>query len=86
MPPAFLPMLPVATGSFGIDPIQFGVMVSLTLILGLLTPPVGAGLYIASAMSGTSITRLSRLVLPYLVASLVVILIVILVPWVLRPF
>ena len=49
-------------------------------------PPVGAGLYIASAMSGTSITRLSRLVLPYLVASLVVILIVILVPWVLRPF
>jgi tripartite ATP-independent transporter DctM subunit len=79
-------LLPVATGSFGIDPIQFGVMVSLTLILGLLTPPVGAGLYIASAMSGTSITRLSRLVLPYLVASLAVILIVILVPWVLRPF
>ena len=34
-------LLPVATGTFGIDPVQFGIMVSMTLILGLLTPPGG---------------------------------------------
>lgn len=79
-------LLPVATGTFGIDPIQFGVMVSLTLILGLLTPPVGAGLYIAAAISGVPVTRLSRLVAPYVLASIAVILLVILVPWVVRPF
>lgn len=79
-------LLPVATGSYGLDPIQFGVMVSLTLILGLLTPPVGAGLYIAAAISGVSITRLSRLVAPYVLASILVILLVIFVPWTVRPF
>lgn len=79
-------LLPVATGTFGIDPIQFGVMVSLTLILGLLTPPVGAGLYIAASISGVSIARLSWLVAPYVLASIAVILLVILVPWVVRPF
>jgi len=79
-------LLPVATGAYGIDPVQFGVMVSLTLILGLLTPPVGAGLYIAAAISKVSITRLSVLVAPYVAASILVILLVILVPWTVRPF
>jgi TRAP-type transport system large permease protein len=79
-------LLPVATGTYGIDPVQFGVMMSLTLILGLLTPPVGAGLYIAAAISGVAITRLSRLIAPYIAASILVILVVILVPWVVRPF
>ena len=79
-------LLPIATGTYGIDPIQFGVMVSLTLILGLLTPPVGAGLYIAAAISGVPILRLSRLVAPYVLASLLVILTVIFMPWVVAPF
>ncbi|MDO5620967.1 MAG: TRAP transporter large permease [Paracoccus sp. (in: a-proteobacteria)] len=79
-------LLPVAVSHYGIDPIQFGVVMSLTLVLGLLTPPVGTGLYIAAAMSEIPITRLARLVLPYVAASLVVILLVVLVPWTVRPF
>ncbi|MBC9247476.1 TRAP transporter large permease [Paracoccus sp. 11-3] len=79
-------LLPVAISNYGIDPIQFGVMMSLTLVLGLLTPPVGTGLYIAAALSDISITRLSRLVTPYILAAVLVILMVILVPWVVRPF
>ena len=79
-------LLPVATATYGIDPVQFGVMVSLTLALGLLTPPVGAGLYIAASISGVPITRLSMLVAPYVLASILAILTVILVPWTVRPF
>ncbi|MHB0951478.1 MAG: TRAP transporter large permease [Allorhizobium sp.] len=78
-------LLPVAA-TYGIDPIQFGVMTALTLVLGLLTPPVGAGLYIAAAMSNINITRLSRLVFPYVIATCIVILAVILFPWMVRPF
>lgn len=79
-------LLPVAMSNYGIDPIQFGVMMSMTLVLGLLTPPVGTGLYIAAALSDIPITRLSQLVAPYILAAILVILMVIFVPWIVRPF
>lgn len=79
-------LLPVAIKQYGIDPIQFGVVTGLTLVLGLLTPPVGTGLYIAAALSNVSIMKLSRLLLPYVAATFVVILMVVFMPWMLRPF
>ena len=79
-------LLPVAVSNYGIDPIQFGVVMGLTLVLGLLTPPVGTGLYIAAALSNVSILRLSRLLVPYVLATLVVILMVVFLPWMVRPF
>jgi tripartite ATP-independent transporter DctM subunit len=79
-------LLPVATGSFGIDPVQFGVGMAMTLVLGLLTPPVGAGLYIAAAMSSINIMALSRLVFPYILATMLTILLVILFPILVHPF
>lgn len=79
-------LLPVATGTYHIDPVQFGVMVSLTLVMGLLTPPVGTGLYIGSAICDVPITRLAPAVFPYVIATMLVILLVIFVPWVVRPF
>ena len=44
-------LLPIAMNNYDIDPFHFGVVMSLNLVLGLLTPPVGVGLYIASAKS-----------------------------------
>lgn len=79
-------LLPVATGQYGIDPIQFGVVMGLTLVLGLLTPPVGTGLYIAAALSDVPIMRLSKLLIPYILATFVVILMVVFLPWMVRPF
>ena len=79
-------LLSVATGTYGIDPAQFGVMVSLTLVLGLLTPPVGAGLYVAAAIAEVPVMRLSWLVAPYVAASLAVVVLVVLLPWTSRPF
>ncbi|WP_116132820.1 TRAP transporter large permease [Tropicimonas sp. IMCC34043] len=79
-------LLPVATTHYGIDPILFGVVMGLTLVTGLLTPPVGTGLYIAAALSDVPILRLSKLLVPYVLATLAVILMVIFLPWMVRPF
>ncbi|MEM9576908.1 MAG: TRAP transporter large permease [Pseudomonadota bacterium] len=61
-------LLPIATGSYDISPYQFGVVACLNLVLGLLTPPVGIGLYIASSMSGTRPGTILKTLWPFLVA------------------
>ena len=59
-------LLPIATTQFGISPFQFGVVVCLNLVLGLLTPPVGTGLFVASAMTGVPAMTLFRSLTPFL--------------------
>ncbi|MGR3501481.1 TRAP transporter large permease [Pseudaestuariivita sp.] len=61
-------LLPIAIESYDISPYQFGVVICLNLVLGLLTPPVGVGLYIASSMGGTSPGRILRSLWPFLLA------------------
>lgn len=64
--------LPVAMQNYGIDPFQFGVIVCLNLTLGLLTPPVGTGLFTAALMTGIRPERIARLLLPFLLSIAVV--------------
>lgn len=61
-------LLPIATGSYDISPYQFGIVICLNLVLGLLTPPVGVGLYIASSMSGTPAGAILKSLWPFLAA------------------
>ncbi|MCS2608705.1 TRAP transporter large permease [Halomonas dongshanensis] len=74
-------LLPIAQNQFGISPYQFGVVVCLTLVLGLLTPPVGAGLFVASSMTGASPLRIFRALLPFLAATLFVLVLLAWQPW-----
>ncbi|MGR2739237.1 TRAP transporter large permease [Billgrantia sp. Q4P2] len=74
-------LLPIAQGQFGISPFQFGVVVCLTLVLGLLTPPVGAGLFISSSMTGVPPMRIFRSLLPFLAMSLVALVLLAWQPW-----
>ena len=74
-------LLPIAQGQFGISPFQFGVVVCLTLVLGLLTPPVGAGLFIGSSMTGVPPLRIFRALLPFLLMSLVALMLLAWQPW-----
>lgn len=74
-------LLPIAVSTYGLDPIAFGVIVSINLVLGLLTPPVGAGLFIASAMSGVVPGRLFVALLPFLVTTVLVLLLLSWQPW-----
>lgn len=71
-------LLPIAQTNYDIDPFQFGVIICLNLVLGLLTPPVGAGLYITSAMTGSKPMSIVKQLYPFLAA---VALILVLLSW-----
>jgi tripartite ATP-independent transporter DctM subunit len=68
-------LLPIATGSYDISPYQFGVVMCLNLALGLLTPPVGVGLYIAASMSEVSAMSILRSLWPFLLSVALVLVI-----------
>lgn len=72
-------LLPVAT-SIGIDPIQFGIMVVLNCGIGLLTPPVGAVLFIGSAVGKTPMEKVVKATLPFYLCMLVTLLLITFVP------
>ena len=65
-------LLPVATDVYHIDPFQFGVIVCLNLTLGLLTPPVGTGLFTAALMGQVRAERIARLLIPFFLSSVAV--------------
>ncbi|MCM3609936.1 TRAP transporter large permease [Planococcus sp. MERTA32b] len=72
-------LLPVAI-SAGVDPVHFGVMLILSLGIGLVTPPVGAVLFVGSAIGRISIEKVSKSMLPFYGAMLTVLLLVAYVP------
>jgi C4-dicarboxylate transporter, DctM subunit len=74
-------LLPIATEVYGIHPLHFGVVVSINLILGLLSPPVGIGLYVAASVSNVSAVRVFWVALPFFAVAVVALLILALVPW-----
>ncbi len=67
--------LPIAV-SYGVHPVMFGVIVVLNLMIGLITPPVGLCLYVASGIAKISLEKISRAVIPFLIAEIVTLLIV----------
>lgn len=75
-------LLPIAMNDYSISPYQFGVVMCLNLVLGLLTPPVGVGLYITSSMSGVSPWRILRSLWPFLVAVSLILVILSRFPWI----
>ena len=68
-------LLPIAT-SIGIDPIQFGIMVVLNCGIGLLTPPVGAVLFIGSAIAKLSMERVVKATLPFYLCMIITLLLI----------
>lgn len=72
-------LLPIAT-SIGIDPVQFGIMIVLNCGIGLLTPPVGAVLFIGSAVSKVPMERVVKATLPFYACMLVTLLMITFIP------
>ena len=69
--PVFMPLIAL----YGINEVQFGVIMTLCSMLGLLTPPVGMSLYAVSSISGVPIGPLTREMWPYLLGIFLVLLI-----------
>lgn len=74
------PVLSPIAAQFGIDPLQFAMMLVLNLTIGMITPPVGPVLFVIATVGRLRLEGLSRAVLPLLAAELIVLLLVILVP------
>ena len=72
-------LLPIAQ-AFGIDLVHFGVLITVNLAIGFLTPPIGMNLFVGSQIGDVSMESLVKGVLPFLAALLVVLLIVNVVP------
>ncbi|MDD7588451.1 TRAP transporter large permease [Bullifex porci] len=73
-------LLPIATGICGLDPIQFGIMVVLNCGIGLLTPPVGAVLFIGSAVGKTPMEKVVKATLPFYGCMILCLLLVSFIP------
>ena len=71
--------LPVAL-TYGIDPIHLGVIMIVNLAIGYITPPVGVNLYLSGGVAKVSIEDLIKENMPFLIATLVVLVIVNLIP------
>lgn len=72
-------LLPVAE-SIGMDPIHFGVVMVLSLMIGLSTPPVGVCLFVASTFAKVPITKTVRELLPFFGTAILVLIVVAFVP------
>ena len=74
--PIFLPIIKL----YNIDPIWFGVILTVNVAIGQITPPVGVNLYVACNIADLSLTDISKSVLPFLLASCVALALITAIP------
>ena len=75
------PVLAPIAATLGIDPVHMGLVVCLNLVLGLITPPVGAVLFVVCSIGNLSLNSLGKAIWPPFLVSLIVLAIVTYVPW-----
>lgn len=76
----FVPILLPIMLFLDVDPTVFGLFMTVNLAIGLFTPPVGINLYVACGISNTSLSKLSKASVPFLIASIIVLLIITYIP------
>ena len=76
----FLPFMMPIMAHFGWDPIWFGIMMTVNLAVGQVTPPVAVNLYVGANISGLSMEEISKSALPLIFASLLALVVIILFP------
>ncbi|CRF03523.1 trap-type C4-dicarboxylate transport system%2Clarge permease component [Yersinia enterocolitica] len=74
------PVLMPVTNSLGIDPVHFGMIMLINLGIGLITPPVGSVLFVASAVSKQKIEQVVKAMLPFYGALFLVLMLVTYIP------
>lgn len=75
-----VPILLPVTQQFGIDPVHFGVILIFNLLIGIITPPMGIGLYVMTAVSGVKFEALVRSCAPFLIALLTSLMVITYLP------
>lgn len=76
--PIFLPVVV----QLGMSPLHFGIILVLNLCIGLCTPPVGSVLFVGCGIGNTKIAAMSRALIPFYLAMVVVLILVTYIPWI----
>ncbi|MFD1708764.1 TRAP transporter large permease [Siminovitchia sediminis] len=71
-----VPVLAPLLTTYQIDPVHFGVIITINLTIGLLTPPVGTGLFIVSSVAKVKIESLVKAITPFLITTIVILMII----------
>ena len=74
--PVFLPLIKM----LGVDLIHFGLIFTVGIAIGMITPPVAIDLFVASSVTGMPIERIAKKVIPYLIGLIIVFLIYVYLP------
>ncbi|HSB71643.1 MAG TPA: TRAP transporter large permease [Candidatus Methylomirabilis sp.] len=77
----FTPVLLPLIHKLGIDPIFFGVMITVNLMIGTITPPVGLCLYVSCGIANVRLDQISRSIIPFLLIEIAVLFLITYVPW-----
>jgi tripartite ATP-independent transporter DctM subunit len=74
------PVAVPAVMALGIDPVHFGIIMIINMMIGMLTPPVGLALFVVSRIAKAPISAVARDALPYVAGFLLVLLLLVFVP------
>lgn len=74
------PILAPIAVQFGVDPVHFGVIFLLNIIIGLATPPFGMCLFIATSKANVTLSKAMRAIIPFCLAEIIVLFLVTYIP------
>ncbi len=81
--PAILILVPILlpiVQSVGVNPIHFGVIMTVNLAIGFVTPPIGLNLFVANSLTGLSIIDISKHAIPFIIAFLIALMMITFIP------
>lgn len=72
-------LLPIAT-QVGVDPVHFGIIMTANLAIGMVSPPMGINLFVASGMTKIPLLKLAKATIPFLIAFIICLLLITFIP------
>jgi tripartite ATP-independent transporter DctM subunit len=72
-------LVPIALG-FGIDPVHFGIIVVLNLMISILTPPISMALFVVAQVGDIPFQKLAKAIIPWLIPPIIVLILVCVFP------
>lgn len=76
----FTPILLPIVQKLGVDPIHFGVIMTVNLAIGFCTPPLGANLFVATGVADVSLEDLVKAIIPFLISMFAMLMVVTYIP------
>ena len=76
-----VPIVMPLVQAVGIDPVHFGIIVTVNLSIGMFTPPFGLNLFVSQSLFQAPLGRIVRGVMPFLAIQLAALLVITYVPW-----